>query len=278
MLFAAIASPWVQQLLSPMTSLPLSRIFDRLMLLGMIAVTFWLVRRQHAPACGLLGFHGPSSRFLLRLVAGLFAGLLLMCLALVPLLLLGLRVWSDRLPTALLPLLVLVAKGLGSGLLVAVLEESFFRGALQGSLQGRGGRHWALFAVPFFYSAVHFLGRSTGVPTDAVSAWSGFAVWQGLFATLARPLPILDAFAALYCVGLLLALVRLRWGDLAGCIGLHAGFVTVISVFRRISVPAADNPWSFMVDSFDGLLGMWIAALTAALCIVIWRSRPAAVL
>jgi hypothetical protein len=74
-------------------------------------------------------------------------------------------------------------------------------------------------------------------------------------------------------VGLLLALVRRRWGDIAGCIGLHAGFVTAIAMFRKVSMPAAPNEWSFLVGSFDGLLGLWIALLTALCCLALWRLR-----
>jgi hypothetical protein len=51
----------------------------------------------------------------------------------------------------------------------------------------------------------------------------------------------------------------------------------IIAVVRRISVPTADNGWSFLVGAFDGLLGIWIAALTAIVCVLVsrgsaWRS------
>ena len=93
----------------------------------------------------------------------------------------------------------------------------------------------------------------------------------GFFSGLAAPLRLLDAFLALYFVGLLLALARRRWGSIAATIGLHAGFVAVIAVFRKISVPVHDARWSFLVGDYDGLLGLWIAALTAAVCLALWR-------
>ncbi|MEO6079462.1 MAG: CPBP family intramembrane glutamic endopeptidase [Steroidobacteraceae bacterium] len=275
MLFAAVASPWAQWLLAPLAQFPLHRVFSRLMLLAMIAGTAWLLTRQHFGQRDLLGFNRPWPQFLRRLLLGLLAGLALMALALVPLFLLDLRTWSERFPADSYGMLALILKALASGLLVALLEETFFRGALQGALQRVGAVRWALLAVPAFYSATHFLGRAATVPYEEVNAWSGFVVWQGLFSSFAEPLRILDAFVALYFVGLLLALVRRRWGDLAGCIGLHAGFVTVIAVFRRISAPAPDNGWSFLVGSFDGLLGIWIAALTALACLAIWRAPRA---
>src|SRR5690606_26059498 len=120
-----------------------------------------------------------------------------------------------------------------TGLAVALIEETLFRGAMHGALQRIGATRWAVFAVPLLYSAVHFLGKAATVPWEQVQPWSGFVVLHGLFDAFAQPLRIVDAFVALYFVGLLLAMVRQRWGDIAGCIGLHAGFVAVITVFRR---------------------------------------------
>jgi uncharacterized protein len=271
MLFAAIASPWVQALLAPLAQFPLHRIFSRLMLLGMIAGTIWFVLQGYRDRRELLGFNRPRTQFMRRTLYGLLAGIVLMLLAVSPVMLLDLRIWSDRLPADLVAWAVLALKGLASGFVVALLEESFFRGAMQGALQRIGATRWALFAVPLLYSAVHFLGKATSVPYEDVNAWSGFVVWQGLFSSFAEPLGILDAFVALYFVGLLLALVRLGWGDIAGCIGLHAGFVSVIAIFRRISTPAPESDWSFLVGSFDGLLGWWIAVLTALMCAALWR-------
>jgi uncharacterized protein len=271
MLFAAIASPAAQALLAPVSQFPLHRIFSRLMLLGMIAGTTWLVLRRYRNCRELLGFNLRWPRFLRRVLLGLLAGIALMLLAIMPLLVLDLRAWSGRFPADLMAWATLALKGLASGLAVALLEETFFRGAMQGALQRIGATRWALFAVPLLYSAVHFLGKAVSVPHDEVNAWSGFVVWQGLFSSFAEPLRVLDAFVALYFVGLLLALVRRRWGDIAGCIGLHAGFVAVIAVFRRISTPAPENDWSFLVGAFDGLLGWWIAAVAALFCAVLWR-------
>jgi membrane protease YdiL (CAAX protease family) len=273
MLFAAIASPWVQKLLAPIAIFPLHRAFSRLTMLGVIGITIWLLLRYRLMDRQLLGFGSPWPLFLKRSLTGLAAGLALMTIALVPLFLLDVRTWSERAPSEWSGWVLLAAKGLGSGIAVALIEETFFRGAMQGALQRLGALRWALFAVPVFYAAVHFLGRAASVPYDQVDASSGFVAMGGFFAGYAHPIAILDAFVALWCVGLLLALVRQRWGDIAGCIGLHAGFVAVIAVFRKVSAPAAPNDWSFLVGSFDGLLGWWIALLTGLLCVLVALQR-----
>lgn len=271
MLLAAVASPWAQGLLEPMRVFPLHRVFSRLTMLGVIAITAWLLVRYGLANRVVLGFTAPWSQFMQRALIGVAAGSALMAVAVVPLFLLDVREWNDRMPSAATGWIVPALKGLGSGLAVALIEETFFRGAMQGALQRIGAARWALFAVPVLYAAVHFLGRAASVPHDQVNAWSGFVALGGFFAGYAQPLAILDAFIALWCVGLLLALVRRKWGDLAGCIGLHAGFVAVISIFRKVSSPAPVNDWSFLVGGFDGLLGWWIALVTALACIAVWR-------
>jgi uncharacterized protein len=273
MLFAAVAAPWVQVALAPIDIFPLHRVFSRLTMLGVILITAWLLWRYRLCGNGTLGYVGPWTRFLRRALIGLAAGLALMVVALVPLFLLEVREWSDRAPDALQDWLMLALKGLGAGLAVALIEETFFRGAMQGSLQRMGAVRLALFAVPLYYAAVHFLGRAASVPYEDVDALSGFVALRGFFSRFAEPLQIWDAFIALWFVGLLLALVRRRWGDLAGCIGLHAGFVTTITMFRKVSVPGPEHDLWHMVGRFDGLLGWWIAAITGVICLMLWMQR-----
>jgi hypothetical protein len=273
MLLAALASPWVQLLLSPLGAFPLHRIFSRLTMLFAFGWIIWVMLRAGLARREVLGYGQPARAFLPHMLVGLVAGLALMAIAVVPLFALGLRDWNLAKLASAGGALAAALKGLGSGLLVALIEETFFRGAMQGALERRGSRRLALFAVPALYAAVHFLGRAGVVPYDEVTAFSGFTTLAGFFSGFAQPLRIVDAFIALYFVGLLLALARRRWNSLAACIGLHAGFVAVISVFRKISLPAQNPPWSFLVGDYDGLLGLWIALLTAACCLVLWLRR-----
>jgi len=274
MLLAALLSPWAQQALAPLGSFPLHRVLSRLTMLGVAGITIWLLLRYGLAKREVLGFDLRWPQFLRRAAIGLLAGIVLMEIAILPLFLLHVREWNAQAPSHLSGWLPMIARGLGSGIAVALIEETFFRGAMQGALQKIGAIRWALFAVPLFYAAVHFIGRAASVAEDDINAWSGFTALAGFFSGYAHPLAILDAFVALWCVGLLLALVRRRWGDIAGCIGLHAGFVMTIAVFRKVSSPAPAGDWSFLVGGFDGLLGWWIAALTGLACLVVGRLRP----
>jgi len=277
MLVAAIASPWMQWLLAPVAQFPLHRVFSRLTMLGVVAISLWLLLRYGLMNREVLGYGGPWPQFLRRAAIGLVLGAGLMQVALLPLFLLHVLAWNAHAPASGTGWFALGVKGLGSGIVVALIEETFFRGAMQGALQRMGATRWALFAVPLLYAAVHFLGRPAGVPYESATGASGFTMLAIFVGRFGEPLGIVDAFVALWCVGLLLALVRRRWGDLGACIGLHAGFVATIYVLRKVSAPAPANEWSFLVGSFDGLLGWWIAAAGAVACAILWRffTRPA---
>lgn len=276
LVLAAALAPAVQGLLAPLSVFPLHRVFNRLAMLGVIVISAWLMVRYRLMSGATLGYRGPWMKFLRRALIGLAAGLALMAAALAPLFLLDLREWNGKLPDGVAPILGMFARGLLSGIAVALVEETFFRGAMQGALARQGSIRMALFAVPAFYAAVHFLGKALRIPYEQVHAWSGFEVLGSYVVLFHEPLFIWDAFLALYLVGLLLALVRHRWGDLAGCLGLHAGFVAIIAMFRKVSSPTEvlesdTSAWGFLVGSFDGLLGLWIAFLTGLTCLAVWK-------
>ena len=163
MLFAAIASPWVQWLLAPISAFPLHRVFSRLMLLGLIAGTAWLLIRHHRDRRALLGFQRPLPQFLQRVLAGWVAGIALMMLAVAPLVLLDLREWNARFPADMPGWVALACRAMGTGLVVALIEETLFRGAMQGALQawfeGRFSRAEKLATRAY----------ELGAPTGAVS-------------------------------------------------------------------------------------------------------------
>jgi hypothetical protein len=125
--------------------------------------------------------------------------------------------------------------------------------------------------VPAVYAATHFFGEATRIPFESVTATSGWLMFAGFFAKFREPTHIADAFLALYIVGVLLALVRIRWGDIAGCIGLHAGLVTVKMLIPGISTASSEGSWSLLVSDFDGLLGLWVCLVAAVVCAVVWK-------
>jgi uncharacterized protein len=269
---AAVLSPAVQSLLASIRHFPLHRIYNRLTMVFLLLVTSWALHRNGLSNRYTLGFGSRWPVFLTRMALGLLAGLIVMAVVAIPLFALHVRNLTPGAPDTAHEWVLLLLKSLLTGCSVALVEESFFRGAMQGTMTQQGSHRAALFVVPLLYASIHFFGEATRVPYDQVVAGSGFVILFGFFDKFREPLQILDAFVALYLVGVLLALVRKRWGDIAGCIGLHAGFVAVIAAIRASSTPDLTLRESFLVGTFDGLLGIWVAIITACACLIVWKA------
>src|SRR6266403_6155189 len=77
--------------------------------------------------------------------------------------------------------------------------------------------------------------------------------------------------AVLLAVGVVLGMVRAATGNIAACIGLHAGWVWVMLVAHQLTRPRSDAPLSFLLSRFDGFVGWLVLTWTAVLAVPVWR-------
>lgn len=256
---------------------PIHRVMQRLAMLCALVGLIFLLRREGLANRQALGYSLPSPEFARQMLAGFGAGLVLM-LPLVALLFgLGVRQLKPEFAWALPTLLGIVGQGALTGVTVAFIEETFFRGALQTAITRESGPRLAVLLPSVLYASVHFLGGRLRLPPEQVEWSSGLAVLANIFERYATPLALVDSFIALVAVGILLALVRLRTGTIAGCIGLHAGWVCVITSMRSASVETG-NDWRWLVGSYDGVIGWGGLALIALIIAgyLTWSPRPRA--
>jgi membrane protease YdiL (CAAX protease family) len=117
---------------------------------------------------------------------------------------------------------------------VSLLEETFFRGAVQAVLQRALGLAAAVVLTSALYSAVHFLkppGRVLVAAAD-LNWTSGFA-WFGLIVSHSAKLEgALVGLVTLFLAGCILGWSVIRTGTLYLAIGLHAGWVLANEFFR----------------------------------------------
>jgi uncharacterized protein len=254
---------------------PVHRVMNRvamlLALLGLIVLT----RRLGLSNRAALGYGVPQRQFTEQLATGWFAGVGLM-LPLVGLLFaLDIRQMKPGFDANLVTLL---GGAILSGLTVAFIEETFFRGVLFTAVARTSGAVAAVVAPSLLYAALHFLGGRLRVPADEVSWVHGFTVLGNLFERYAEPLTFVDSFLALFTLGVLLSLVRLRTGSIAACIGIHAAGVCTIAIVRRATVVNGDAPYAELVGTYDGVIGWaalaWIALIVAAYAY--WSGKRAA--
>lgn len=257
LLVAAVLTYPAWWLVSLISVEPVHRVMHRIaMLIALIGLVV-LTRRLGLSNKEAMGYGLPRRDFLVQLGIGFVGGVGLM----LPLtgLLLGLDIRELK-PGFGGAWLGLIAGGLLTGLTVAFIEETFFRGVLFTAVARTSGAAAAIIAPSLLYASLHFLGGKLRVPADQVSWVHGFEVLSKLFERYAQPLTFIDSFVALAVLGMLFAMIRLRTGAIAACIGLHAAGVAFIAVLRSATVVNPNAEYAELVGSYDGVIG-WAASI-----------------
>lgn len=264
LLLAAVFTYPAWWLVSLISIEPVHRVMHRVaMLLALIGLVV-LTRRLGLSDKESLGYGLARPEFLKQMGLGFVCGVGLM----LPLtaLLLGLDIREVK-PDFQAQWLGLIAGGLLTGFTVAFIEETFFRGVLFTAVARTSSATAAVVAPSILYASLHFLGGKLRVPPEDVSWVHGFEVLTKLFERYVQPLTFADSFVALTVLGMLFALVRLRTGAIAACIGLHAAGVAFIAVLRTATRVNPEAEFAVLVGSYDGVIG-WAALVWFALIAV----------
>ena len=272
LLVATLVAPWFFQLgqwfagevtwLKGLAQQPFHRYLNRCLLVVALAGLWLLARSLQLTSLRAVGLAWtPVSRRQLSL--GLVVGFGSLLLAALGLVLVGVRSANFNLPLATVVKLLLNATL--SAVVVALVEELFFRGVIFGALRRVWPLWAALMASAGIYSALHFFARvqHTGpVPWDA-----GLALLPQMARGIIAPENLLPALTLLLA-GLALGLANHRTGDLWFSIGLHAGWVFWLKVFKTVTVPGAASGGAFW--GTEKLLDGWLtfAVMTSVLLLV----------
>jgi len=257
-------------LLHPHFDFPFHRIGERIGMLALAAGFALLARHLQLADRASLGYGAPRPLFLREMLIGLALGVTTMLIVVAAMSALGLLDWSRAAALGTGALARLLAASLASGLAVAFIEESFVRGAMYTAIQRESGARTAVLLTSLLYAATHFFGKVRIAPQD-VTAWSGVALLGQSLEAFAHFAGIVDAFLALTAVGVVLALVRQATGNIAACLGLHAGWVWVMLLAHELSAPRRAAPLGFLLSRFDGFVGWLVLGWTALLAVPLWR-------
>jgi len=276
LIVAALVAWPAWQLVAVISVEPFHRVLQRVAMLIALVGFYVLARRLALADRAALGYGLPRPVFLRQIAIGFLAGVAMMLPLIAMLYVLELRLPREGFEWGGSRLFGAIGSGLASGAAVALIEETFFRGAMQTAIARESGQRLAILLPSLLYASLHFLGGRLRIPPEQTTWTSGFDVLASLFERYAEPLALLDSFVALVAVGILLGLVRARTGAIAACLGLHAAWVGVISVLREASVRNPEAGAGWLVGSYDGVIGWGAVAWIAPVAVVLWwlgRSR-----
>ena len=204
------------------------------------------------------------------LLAGFAAGIVILLLLELSLGLLGMRQADPDLGAGFTSLLLAIVKAVFTGLLVAVIEEFLYRGAIYTGLVRYSSVFTALLVSSLFYGAVHFIDFQP-LPEGMTAGWgTAFHILANAFAGFTDPL-ILDSLLSLVLLGLLLGLVRWRTGSLVACIGLHAGIVAVNKVASYATDYRPGSDFAMLVNTYDHQTGVVASAWLLLACALYYK-------
>jgi uncharacterized protein len=257
-------------LLHPHFDFPFHRIGERIGMLALAVGFVWVARHLGLADRASLGYALRRGAFVRESALALALGVATMAAVVGAMSALGLLDWSRAAGTGPGSLARLVGLRALSALAVAFIEETFLRGAMHTGIERESGTAAAVLLTAFVYAATHFLASHHIAPA-AVTAGSGLELLAGTLHLLAHPAGILDAFLALFAVGLVLGAVRAATGNIAACIGLHAGWVWVMLVTHELTAPRVTAPLGFLLSRFDGFVGWLVLGWTLLLALPVWR-------
>lgn len=159
-------------------------------------------------------------------------------------------------------------------ILVAVFEETLFRGFLQRLLGDRMGVRQAILLISILYGLVHFLEPSEEIVVDPHLLTGIMEILKAIAGatTVAQEL---TSFLSLVGIGIALGFAREKYG-LWVPIALHAGWVVGIRTYKELTVRDVLSPyaeWTGTYDNFIGPLTLFWLVFILVLILLVRRYR-----
>jgi len=260
-------------LLHPHFDWPFHRIGERIGMLALVIGFILVARRVGLSDKQSVGYALPRPLFVREMLTALVLGVVGMGAIVGIMTALGLLDWTQASTATGGKLAKIIVNRLLSGIAVGFIEETMLRGVMFAAIQRESGTKWAIFLTSVIYAAVHFLAKYY-IPPEQVTSHSGFTLLAGMTNWFSRPLEMADAYMCLFAVGMVLAIIRARRGNIAACIGMHAGWVWVMLIARELTNPVRDQPLSFLLSQFDGFIGWLVFGWTVLMGFVLVRFYP----
>jgi membrane protease YdiL (CAAX protease family) len=217
---------------------PFPRIFDRTVMATLLLAMVWSARELKLGPLLRDGFKHPVSEASTRLIRGLIVAF---C-ALAILFVLALRASgsgtgdfsavASRVPGYVL-----------SAIVIAIIEEGFFRAFLFGGMKGDFGSRGAMIASAAFYAVAHLVRSPAHFYVTGYEPAAGLVTLAHSMDQLSHPATAIPTLIGLFLLGIVLAKAFILTGNVYFSMGLHCGFVIGAKLWPKIIVGRGAIPW-----------------------------------
>ncbi|MDX1519541.1 MAG: CPBP family intramembrane glutamic endopeptidase [Gammaproteobacteria bacterium] len=256
----------VHQLLGLVTDYPFHKLLGHLTLVLGLAGSFVYLSLNGMLDRRGCGYGTGKKPFLKQVGIGLLIGNLVLLVIELLLLVLGLHVPEPGLTPGVSWIIELVFIAAVTGLVVGLTEETIFRGAIQGVLMKHLKVIPAVLLSSFAYAALHFI-KFPELPANIDPDWhSGLSLLADSF-KYGYFTYNFDKFITLLLLGVLLGTLRAINGNIALCIGVHAGLVMMMKISRKLTDYVPGSELDFLVNYTDHQLG-WLSTFILAIVVI----------
>ncbi len=264
---AIMAYP-LKLLLDPVLGLAFRKYLTYATLISGLIISGIYLQLYNSLSFKAFGYNGKLLKFLNSMFNGFVYGMIIMLIIEVLLLLLGIHEIDTSRSISIALFMERLTKAILAGLLIGLVEESIFRGALFTGLYKQTGAVVTVFFSSLVYSAVHFI-RYRDLPGDTDIGWlTGIGMMPEAFRRF-HEWSIVDYFLTLFIFGVLLGLLRLKHRGIAACIGVHAGIVMLIKLGDYYTNRAHNSNYDYLVSQYNSTFG-WMSFIVILLFTVFY--------
>ncbi len=218
--------------------IPFRRIVDRCLIILALAGLWPFVKAMGIRSLSELGLK-PNPRSTKEYLVGIGVGSFLLIASAGIFLLVGRGSWAGASGGAWFKQIL---SALGTAMLVPVLEETLFRGAIYGSLRRVWNARSALWISSGLYAILHFFSR----PEDPspIHWYSGFVILGRMLQGFTEFQTVIPGFLSLTLLGVICVLAFERTGCLFLSMGIHGALIFWVKLFAfGVAVKPDGNTW-----------------------------------
>jgi membrane protease YdiL (CAAX protease family) len=248
---------------------PFPRIFDRTVMATLLVAMLLSARDLNLAALLSRGFRHPAAASIARTTRGFAVALCAIAILFAIAIAAGAGGAGDRGAAA-----AMIPKYLLSAIVIAFIEEAFFRAFLLGGMRADFGDRVALILSATIYALAHLVRSPARFYVTGYEPAAGLITLAHSVDQFTDPAVAIPTLIGLFLLGIVLGEAYILTGSVYFSIGLHCGFVLGAKLWPKIILDRAAIPWWIAGGGAIPLIGG--AAAWAIAIAVLAMLRPIA--
>jgi membrane protease YdiL (CAAX protease family) len=238
---------------------PFPRIFDRTVMATLLIAMLFAARDLNLVSLLSRGFKHPAAPSIARAIRGFVVAMLAIAILFrLALTVGGGGVGDHETAVALIPKYFL------SAIVIAFIEEAFFRAFLLGGMKTDFGNRVALIASAAIYAVAHLVRSPARFYVTGYEPAAGLITLTHSVDQFTHPAVAIPTLIGLFLLGIVLGEAYLLTGSVYFSIGLHCGFVLGAKLWPKIILNRTALPWWIAGGGAIPLIGgaaAWVIAI-----------------